>query len=277
MYEILWYFVIYALLGWCCEVCWCSVGTGQWVNRGFLNGPVCPIYGFGMLFIVLALQPLRDDLPLLFLGAMALCSLLELATGFVLKKLFHTSWWDYSENKFNIGGYICLQYSLMWGVAGTLALRLLHPAVARVVGVMPRSVGWAVLTPILAVFVCDAVATVNTIAKLNRDLGEMTRVAGLLHRQADLLAESLGTDALAASEKIQREQEKMAERRDELEGSAEAVRAGLRARLDMLRADMADRRLFGAARLLRAFPKMRSSRYAEALEQAKEWVREYKK
>ena len=88
MYYLLWFFFIYAFLGWCTEVCFVALKTGTFVNRGFLNGPVCPIYGFGALVVLTALEPLRDHLLLLFLGSMALTSLLEYLTGLLLEKLF---------------------------------------------------------------------------------------------------------------------------------------------------------------------------------------------
>lgn len=171
LYFPAWYFVLYSFLGWCLEVCFCTVVTGKWVNRGFLNGPVCPIYGFGMLVITAVLGPLQQNLLLLFVGGMVLTSTLELITGFVLKQLFHTRWWDYSDQKFQLGGYICLKFSLAWGLVGTLAVRLLHPAVRRLVEALPRQAGIPLLVIILLVFVADTIVTVNTIARLNRDLG----------------------------------------------------------------------------------------------------------
>ena len=117
IYELLCFFVIYSVLGWCLEVCFCTINTGQFVNRGFLNGPVCPIYGFGMVIVLVALTPLAHSLPVLFVGGALLTSALELAAGWILKKVFHTSWWDYSDVPFNLGGYICLKFSLAWGVA----------------------------------------------------------------------------------------------------------------------------------------------------------------
>ena len=126
VYQLLWYFFIYAVLGWCVEVIFCTATTGQWVNRGFLNGPLCPIYGFGMVIVLLCLIPLQGSLPLLFLGSFLLTSALELVTGFVLKKAFHTTWWDYSDQPFNLGGYVCLGFSLAWGLGGMAAVSYTH-------------------------------------------------------------------------------------------------------------------------------------------------------
>ena len=125
----IWYFFIYAFLGWCVEVVFHTITTGRWVNRGFLNGPVCPIYGVGMVLVLLALWPLRHNLFVLFLGSVVLTSTLELITGWVLKTLFHTTWWDYSDEPFQLGGYICLRFSLAWGVGGVFMVRIIHPVV----------------------------------------------------------------------------------------------------------------------------------------------------
>lgn len=130
-YELLWYFSIYSFLGWCMEVVFCTVRTGKLVNRGFLNGPVCPIYGFGMVIVLAVLGRFSDNIALLFFGGMVLTSALELVGGWALKKFFHTTWWDYSEKPLNIGGYICLQFSLAWGVCVVLAVRFLHRASKR--------------------------------------------------------------------------------------------------------------------------------------------------
>ena len=102
LYHFVWLFFIYAFLGWCTEVSYAALVTGKFVNRGFLNGPVCPVYGFGAVIILAALTPLADNLLLLFLGSMALASALEWLTGFALEKLFHQRWWDYSDQPFNL-------------------------------------------------------------------------------------------------------------------------------------------------------------------------------
>ncbi|MFQ9473221.1 MAG: putative ABC transporter permease [Oscillospiraceae bacterium] len=127
MYHLLWIFFIYAFLGWCTEVSYAALKTGRFVNRGFLNGPVCPVYGFGVVIVLWVLEPLRGNLLLLFLGSVALTSLLEWLTGFVLERLFHQRWWDYSQEPFNLGGYICLRFSIAWGLACLFVVKLLHP------------------------------------------------------------------------------------------------------------------------------------------------------
>ena len=168
LYELLWYFSIYSFLGWCMEVVFCTVRTGKLVNRGFLNGPVCPIYGFGMVIVLAVLGRFSDNIALLFFGGMVLTSALELVGGWALKKFFHTTWWDYSEKPLNIGGYICLQFSLAWGVCVVLAVRFLHRAVEAFVHGIPFPLGVVLLCILMAYFLADTAVTVLA----ERDGGE---------------------------------------------------------------------------------------------------------
>ncbi len=137
LYHVLAFFLIYSCTGWCLEVIFAAATTGQLVNRGFLNGPVCPIYGFGMIIVLFALTPLQDSVLLLYIGGVILPSALELVGGWALYKLYHTRWWDYSDFPFNIGGYICLEFSLLWGVGTLVVMRIVHPVVAGLVDMVP--------------------------------------------------------------------------------------------------------------------------------------------
>ena len=255
IYELLCFFVIYSVLGWCLEVCFCTINTGQFVNRGFLNGPVCPIYGFGMVIVLVALTPLAHSLPVLFVGGALLTSALELAAGWILKKVFHTSWWDYSDVPFNLGGYICLKFSLAWGVAVVAVMKGVQPAVAALVRAVPRTLGIVLLCAAGAAFACDLAVTVAGILKLNRDLGHIAEVARLLHAGSDRLAEGLGDTALA------------------VDGKLDATKLDAAARIDIAKAEILDHRNAVARRLLKAFPNMRPAEH-EALEQLKSWVEE---
>ena len=106
IYFVVLYFFIYGFLGWCTEVAYAAVKEGKFVNRGFLNGPICPIYGIGVSTVIHFLQPVADQWILLYILSTILVTLLEGATGFLLEKLFHHRWWDYSEIPLNIGGYV---------------------------------------------------------------------------------------------------------------------------------------------------------------------------
>ena len=128
-YYVALLFFIYSFLGWCVEVAFVAITARRVENRGFLNGPVCPIYGCGMLGVLAALTPYRDNFILLFIGGFIICTAVELFGGWVLDKIFHMRWWDYTKNKFNIGGYVCLRFSIMWGLGVVAVMKLVHPPI----------------------------------------------------------------------------------------------------------------------------------------------------
>ena len=132
-YEYLWYFVVYAFLGWCSEVIFATLKSGKFVNRGFLNGPVCPIYGFGAVLVIFCLTPIKENVLILFIGSTILTTLLEGFTGFILEKMFHTNWWDYSNEPFNFKGYVCARFSVLWGFACILIVDVFHPLIINLV------------------------------------------------------------------------------------------------------------------------------------------------
>lgn len=201
MYQFLCIFFIYAFLGWCTEVSYAALQTGKFVNRGFLNGPVCPIYGFGVVIIIACLTPLKKNLFLLFLGSVVLTSLLELVTGFVLEKLFHQRWWDYSNDPFNLGGYICLKFSIAWGFACLFVVDILHPSIEFFIRLIPHTLGWALLGLFSAAMAVDLAATVRTIAKINRQLDQIDQLARRLKTASNEFGENLADRVLEAAEK----------------------------------------------------------------------------
>ena len=225
-YQLLWLFLIYSFLGWCVEVSFVAVTSGRVVNRGFLNGPVCPIYGVGMLGALLLLEPVSGNLLLLFLLGMLLCTLVELIGGWVLERAFHTRWWDYSDEPFNLGGYICLRFSIMWGLAVTFAVRLIHPLIFAMVNWIPMLPGGILLGLLYGLFTADFVLTLITVIGLRKQLGELERVGKALHTVGDAISGRVGNSALAADAKLetakQAGQERVAEGKEKLESAMEA-------------------------------------------------------
>ena len=221
VYQLLMLFLIYSFLGWCVEVSFVAVTTGRVVNRGFLNGPVCPIYGVGMLGALLLLEPVSDNLVLLFFLGMLLCTLVELIGGWILERAFHTRWWDYTDKPFNLGGYVCLGFSIMWGFAVTFAVRLIHPLIFSLVCWLPHLVGWILIGVLYVLFIIDFVLTLITVIGLRKQLGELERVGQALHTVGDTISDRLGNSALAADAKLESAkvagQERMAESKEKLE------------------------------------------------------------
>ena len=309
MYQFLWIFFVYAFLGWCTEVSYAALRTGKFVNRGFLNGPVCPIYGCGVMVLV-GLTPLKGNFVLLFLGSVVLTSVLELTTGFVLEKLFRQRWWDYSDKPFNLGGYICLEFSIMWGFACLFVVDILHPSIEFFIRLIPHTLGWVLLGLFSAAMAVDLAATVRTIAKLNRQLDQIDQLARRLKTASNEFGENLADRVLEAAERSadwkedweaaaeewsQRRAEfqvQLAQRKERLEGELAQKREQMedelrqhaqeqavrlqeghdkaRAELDAWREKLQtqlDSRVFGQRRLMAAFPKMRSTRHRQAMEQ----------
>ena len=202
LYQVFAYFLIYSCLGWCLEVIYAAVTTGKLINRGFLNGPVCPIYGFGMVIVLFVLTPLSHSLLLLYLGGVLLPSALELVGGWALYKLYHTRWWDYSDYPFNIGGYICLEFSLLWGVGTLIVMKLVHPIIANAVALIPPLVGLILMFLLYAIYAADTIATAFAASDLARDLDALEKVADSMHAVSDAMTELLGTTALNADQKM---------------------------------------------------------------------------
>lgn len=195
---LLFYFMIFAVLGWILEVAFAAVKSGRFVNRGFCNGPVCPIYGAGVAAIYAALGTLRDRWLLLFLASVLVTSAIELATGFLMDKLFHTKWWDYSKMPCNLGGYICLRFSLIWGLLCMGVVKLLFPLFDGLYLLLGERIVCTTEIVFFTVLLADVAVSVAAVIGINRSLGLLERIAEELHRGSDTIGTGVyrGTVAL---------------------------------------------------------------------------------
>lgn len=287
IYELLWLFLIYAFLGWCIEVAWCGIGEGRFVNRGFLNGPVCPIYGCGAVAVILCLTPIENTV-LLFFASMIITSVLELITGFVLEKLYHTRWWDYSDMPFNIGGYICLKYSIYWGFVCIGLMKGIHPVIYGLVHSVMKNLylpALILLLFLLAVFVTDIVITVITINKLSKRVRLMDEIAAKIHSVSDEVGEHIYDGVSAAvrkgeeirsSEKLRGLAEETAELKEKYEENIAEWRERREketAELKEKYAKLAEERSILQKRVLTAFPKLKSRNHNEQIEKLREHLK----
>ena len=151
-------FAVYACAGWLFESILCSVSEKRFINRGFLNGPVCPIYGAGALAAVLLLGGI-DDIPKLFCWGAIICSLIEYATSWGMEKLFHARWWDYSDRFLNLNGRICVPATLLFGFFTTLVVRVIQPALEMLFAAIGQQVLSGLCGIILALFALDTLIT----------------------------------------------------------------------------------------------------------------------
>ncbi|MDU5209872.1 MAG: putative ABC transporter permease [Clostridium sp.] len=132
-YNLFFYFIIYSFLGWCVEVLYAYKNQKKFVNRGFLHGPLCPIYGLCISSMVIVLDNINVTLPFLLVVATIVISIIEYLTGYILEKLFKTKYWDYTDDPFNIHGRICLHFSIMWGITSVSVVKIIHPLVKYIV------------------------------------------------------------------------------------------------------------------------------------------------
>lgn len=191
IYLYLWYVIVYAFLGWCVEVTYAGIRQKKFVNRGFLSGPVCPIYGFGVAIVAYILGPVKDTIIPLFFASAAVVSLLEFLTGLVLEKLFSHKWWDYSDRKFNLMGYICLEFSLLWGVACVVVMRLILPLTDKIILLMPKAVGITLLSVFWAILVADVVCTTFAVRGLNKQIKILDTVSMYLKSDSDKIGQKV--------------------------------------------------------------------------------------
>ncbi len=252
IYELLWMFLIYAFLGWCAEVAYHAVEVGDFANRGFLNGPVCPIYGVGATLVIAVLTRV-DNVFAMFIASMLLTSLLELITGFTLKKIYHTSWWDYSDKPFNIGGYICLEFSIIWGFACVGVMEILHPIIMNAIHFIPETLGTILLAALFGIFIADIIVTVLAMRNLTRRVKLLDETAASIRRVSDGIGENL-------YEKVS----DLEKRKDAFEKSERA--AELRRRYD----EMINERHILEERIIKAFPKMKSLTHGEQFDRLRE-------
>ena len=217
-YQMGWIVLIYSCLGWCAEVAFAALKTGKFVNRGFLNGPVCPIYGFGILSVVLVLEPVKDNLLLLFFGSMVFTSALEFIAGYAMERFFHDKWWDYSNNPYNIKGYICLEFSLVWGAACVLVVDVIPPMIFKLICAIPEKLSLWLMVFFTAVLISDAVITLWNMLKLPKRLRAIDELEKAMTAVSDAIGEKVYEGVEHSKERSEAFDEKhpeLAERRKE--------------------------------------------------------------
>ncbi|MDO4925268.1 MAG: putative ABC transporter permease [Turicibacter sp.] len=167
-------FYLYCFIGWIWESCYVSLKKHKWINRGFLKGPLLPIYGSGAIVVLISTLTVENNLLLVFVIGVISATILEYITGVAMEKLFHVRYWDYSKEPFNINGHICLISSLAWGVFSVLLVRFVNPNIARLVIIIPNGIS-EVISYIITVFITiDAVQSFNEAMDLKNILIKFT-------------------------------------------------------------------------------------------------------
>lgn len=231
-------FTFYSFLGWILETVYCSLIGKKFVYRGFLVGPVCPIYGFGALAVISILSPLEKYPLLVFFAAIILTSFVEYVTGYLLERMFNKTWWDYSHRKFNLHGRICLSFSLIWGVLSFLLIYLIAPPIAKGISNMSPSIRFLLASIFLIAFAIDITISIRDAIRFNKDMNQLTVFA-----------------------------ERIEKKRLELQNAVSSFRAEPRAaieeellKLQIQQEELVNKFLRRMRRILNAFPLMRLSR-----------------
>ena len=178
------FFFLYCFLGWVWESCYVSARQRRWVNRGFLHGPLLPIYGFGAVIILWATLPVRGSLALIFLLGMLAATALEYVTGAAMEALFKVRYWDYSGKPFNLNGHICLTCSLAWGAFSVLLVKVLHPPLEDLVLRLPAFLADALACVLTVYFTADTVRSFQAAMDLREVLTRLTEENEDLRRLA---------------------------------------------------------------------------------------------
>lgn len=246
-------FLIYSFLGWLCESIYCSIPAKRFINRGFLNGPICPVYGVGGVIIVLLLEPFQNNLLLLYCFGVLITSIVEYITGFLLETIFHTRWWDYSNRRFQIHGRVCLRNSLLFGVMAVILMKCIHPPLLRLLETIPSA-----LLPWIggAAFIClaaDTVISARAALQLSGKLQELETVLEELR----IKSEEKRKAGLASLQKT------LSSSHEELIHRLKEQQADIEKNLHLLH-----------RRLLNAFPSMNSPKYRDAFLHLREAIEE---
>ena len=169
MYTFLLYFllfIIYSFIGWIMEVLVFLFQERKFINRGFLIGPYCPIYGFCSVFMILTFHKYIDSPFVLFVMASLLCTFIEYITSFIMEKLFNTRWWDYSNVPFNINGRVCLHNSVIFGILGCLLVYYVNPFIESLLRNIPADLLMGISIALISIFIADNITSFNIISRV---------------------------------------------------------------------------------------------------------------
>ncbi|MBW3091674.1 putative ABC transporter permease [Bifidobacterium sp. 82T10] len=276
-YVFLW-FLFYSFCGWVYESILVSVQERRPVNRGFLNGPLCPIYGTGAVMAVELLGAIRNPAVLFVVSALGAC-VLEYATSWGMERLFHARWWDYSHFRFNLNGRICLLGAIVFGIGGVAIVDGVQPWVARVTGMVPLPVIHWVSFVCLVLVVIDTAVTVAGIVNFEQSLDQLS---AMVAKYGDAMRERVGDAVDAVGSASDRMTGKVGglvgdKVSDMVGGAADAMSGPLQSGREMSTELMLKIRetadsVFNRQqrRMIASFPRLRAERNNEALQQLRD-------
>lgn len=189
--NLVWLFFIYSFSGWCIEVCYAAICRKQFINRGVVNSPLCPIYGVASTLFAIFLPELTANPFFLFLGGLLLATTLEYATGMIMERIFRKKLWDYSEIKYNLSGYVCVRYSLLWGLLALLTMRYVNPFLCGILDMIPRPVTIFIQWAISILLFLDVVTTAMTILGMKVTAKRLSQLSEGMQQTSKILENRL--------------------------------------------------------------------------------------
>ncbi|MBP5359480.1 MAG: putative ABC transporter permease [Treponema sp.] len=280
-YAVCWYFILYSFIGWTIEVAFHAVTIGKIINRGFLAGPICPVYGFGMIAVlfIMSFLPVNPETGqvntwLTFLTGSIFTTLVELIAGWGLDKLFHARWWDYSDMPFNFHGYICLAFCIIWGLAVTLALKVLHPFIHSItVALIPQKYGIFILAFLYTATIVDAVITILSALEINKDMERLNALRDTMRKPSDAMSNIIGKNTIKMTTSVQEARVKVALGKADLKDDLNKQRKEYQKRYFELKVSFK----WTKKRLLNAFPKLQSTKYIQGIQELRQYLKDFTK
>lgn len=275
-FHIFFMFIIYSFIGWLMETILVSTQSKEFVNRGFMNGPFCPIYGTGALTVYLFLTPIKSNIILVIVFGGIFATIIEYVTSAIMEKIFNAKWWDYSDKKFNLNGRICLSISICWGFLSAFMLY--------------------VLQPVLFNFIGDIAITVFNILSINSKLEVISRTRKEFHEKIEELvlfssrqdfyerfklngfknSEYLNELKISLEKEIEKyyneKHELYNEKRENLENTINELKSSLEKKAEYFKkVNRIEKRLF------KAFPNIKSTKFSDDMAEIKEYLKEISK
>ena len=211
------------------------------------------------------LTPLKERFFILFIGSFVLTTALEFVTGYILEKVFHNKWWDYSDKPFNVKGYICLKFSILWGLACTFIMDVIHPIIYKAITWIPFIPGIILLIILMSVFIVDCCITVSTILKFNKRLKIMDEMAASIHKLSDEIGENIYENVAGAIEKSEEFKENHAELIEKIAETTEETKERISETTEATKAMIAEKK-----ENLAELPEVTRLKITETTEAAKE-------
>ena len=259
-YTMFFIFLFWSFIGWMIEIVDMTYETGEFQNRGFLNMPICPIYGVGVLMILIFFRPFKDTYWQLALISLVLCSAFEYFMGWIMEKAFHTRWWDYSHMKFNLHGYVCLRNALFFGVGCMVMYHWLEPAVETMISKIPVRVGWGIIAVMSLLIIIDTISSIMAAKKLQSRIRRLDEISAMMLTVSEKTGMKLADGTLKVKSGVDKAKESAGNAYEKIKDINSDNIERLRTEYEKLIAGDAP-----TNRLIRAFPRLISRRYRKGL------------